>query len=142
MGCGQRHTSAWSQLDVVDSLMEERPDTALQILQAIDVASLGGKEERGRYSLLHAMALDKCWIDTTDFSVIEPATQWYSNHGTPDERLKMWYYQGRIARNADSLDLAMQCYVHASYYIDHARDPRHLPPPRCPKQHSTLYIRL
>ncbi|MCC8038301.1 MAG: hypothetical protein LIP02_09255 [Bacteroidales bacterium] len=122
MGCGQRHTAAWAQLDTADSLMESQPDTALQILQSIDVTTLGGSEERGRYSLLHAMALDKCWIDTTDLGVIDPATQWYTKHGTPDERLKMWYYRGRIARNADSLDIAMQCYIHASEYVDRAVD--------------------
>lgn len=121
-GCGQRHTSAWSKLDTVESIIEERPDSALQILQSLDYATLGGDEERGRYSLLHAMALDKCWIDTTDLTVIDPATQWYAKHGTPDERLKMWYYRGRIAKNADSLDLAMQCYVHASDYINRAVD--------------------
>ncbi len=75
-GCGQRHTAAWELMDTAQALMEDRPDSALAIVEAIDTATLGGAEERGRRSLLHAMALDKSGIDTTDASVIAPALAW------------------------------------------------------------------
>ena len=32
-------------------------------------------------------------------SIIAPAVRYYENHGTPDERLKMYYYSGRIMQN-------------------------------------------
>ena len=32
-------------------------------------------------------------------SIIAPAGRYYENHGTPDERLKMYYYSGRIMQN-------------------------------------------
>ena len=32
-------------------------------------------------------------------SIIAPAVRYYQNHGTSDERLKMYYYSGRIMQN-------------------------------------------
>ncbi len=121
-GCRQRHTAAWELMDTAQALMEDRPDSALAIVEAIDPATLGGAEERGRRSLLQAMAIDKCGIDTTDASIIAPALAWYRDHGTPDDRLKALYYAGRIASNADSLDAAMRHFVAATAYIHQSTD--------------------
>ncbi|MCC8038432.1 MAG: hypothetical protein LIP02_09955 [Bacteroidales bacterium] len=121
-GCAGRHTPAWERLDTAQALLEEHPDSALAIIEAIDPTKLGGAEERGRYSLLHAMAIDKCGIDTTDASLIAPALSRYRHHGTADDRLKALYYAGRIASNADSLDAAMRQFVAASAYIPQATD--------------------
>ena len=50
--------------------MEERPDSALAILQGIEVGDLSGKEEKAKHALLLSMALDKNVIDKTDFEVV------------------------------------------------------------------------
>lgn len=100
MPSGCRHkTAAWNEMDIAENLIETQPDTALSILSAIDKSRLGDKEERARYALLMSMALDKNYIDTTSFAVLQPAIDYYLKHGTPDEKLRTLYYQACIYRN-------------------------------------------
>ena len=113
MTCCGRHRAAWSEMDLADSLMETAPDSALCILDSIDPGSLGGREEKARYALLMSMALDKNYIDTTDFKVLQPAIDYYPEHGTPDERLRTYYYQGRIYTNIADYESAMQLFMKA-----------------------------
>lgn len=60
-------------LNRVESVIEEHPDSALTLLRGVDKASLSSDKERARYALLMSMALDKNYIDTTTFDVIQPA---------------------------------------------------------------------
>ena len=102
--CGGRE---WAGiLDEVESVIQERPDSALQRLRTLNPAQLGTKSQRARYSLLHAMALDKNYIDTTDVSVVMPAVEYYRKHGTADQKMKAWYYLGRIQFNRGDYNAA------------------------------------
>ena len=75
-----------------------------------------------RYALLRSMALDKNYIDTTDFSVLQPAIDYYLTKGTPDQKLRTYYYQGRIYQNAGNDDSAMQAFVNALDLQEKATD--------------------
>ena len=111
-GCA-RHSAAWSEMDKAEALMESRPDSALRILDSIDSGSLDGREENARYALLRSMALDKNYIDTTTFDILQPAIDYYPEHGTADERLRTYYYQGRIYLNRKEYEAAMQSLMKA-----------------------------
>lgn len=69
--CTNRRTQ--SSLDEIALLVQAHPDSALAKLEAIDSTDLDNKAQKAQYSLLYSMALDKNYIDTTDFSVIAPA---------------------------------------------------------------------
>ena len=101
------------KLDIAETLMEERPDSSLFILEGIDMSGLGGDRIKARYALLKSMALDKNYIDTTTFDVLQPAVDYYLKHGNADERLRTLYYMGRIHRNGGNDDSAMQSYLNA-----------------------------
>ena len=118
--CGSREWAG--TLDEVESVIQERPDSALQRLRMLDPAQLGTKSQRARYSLLYAMALDKNYIDTTDVSVVMPAVEYYRKHGTADQKMKAWYYLGRIQYNADNLNAAAVSFAKAERVADGARD--------------------
>ncbi len=83
----------------VESFIHERPDSALAILQGIDTTTLKNKEEKAKHALLLSMALDKNVIDRTDFEVLQPAIDYYQNHGTATNKLRTLYYEGRIYTN-------------------------------------------
>lgn len=102
-------------LTEAERIMEQRPDSALTILRGIDQARLSSKAQRARYALLISQAFDKNYIDTTSFDVIQPALDYYLEKGTPDEKLKTYYYQGRIFQNKEDFDNAMKCFVKALY---------------------------
>ena len=118
--CGSR--GFVETLDEVESVIYERPDSALQRLRTLDPAQFGTKSQRARYSLLHAMALDKNYIDTTDVSVVMPAVEYYRKHGTADQKMKAWYYLGRIQYNADNLNAAAVSFAKAERVADGACD--------------------
>ena len=52
-------------LDNVESFIQERPDSALSVLEGIDKSNLSNKELKARHGLLLSMALDKNFIDLT-----------------------------------------------------------------------------
>lgn len=93
--------------------MESRPDSALSILSDITASELSGKKERARHALLMSMALDKNYIDTATFDVLQPAIDHYLKKGSPDEKIRTYYYKGRIYQNAGDEDNAMAAFVNA-----------------------------
>lgn len=100
-------------LNHVEAVIEVHPDSALTLLRGVDKASLGSDKERARYALLMSMALDKNYIDTTSFDVIQPAIEYYLDRdkGTPDDKHRTYYYQGRIFQNKGNIDQALNSFV-------------------------------
>ncbi|WP_305141275.1 hypothetical protein [uncultured Muribaculum sp.] len=115
-------TRAWDTLDTAENLMCSRPDSALAILSTIDKGGLGDDEEKARYALLMSMALDKNYIDTTSFDVLQPAIDYYLHKGSADERLRTLYYQGRIFLNRSDFDMAMQTFLKANDLKNRCKD--------------------
>ena len=102
--------------------MLSAPDSSLLIIDHIPTENLSDTEQKARYALLKSMALDKNYIDTTTFDVLQPAIDYYLDHGTPDERLRTLYYQGRIFLNKSDFDMAMQCFLKATDLKNECRD--------------------
>ena len=109
-------------LDGVEAIIEENPSEALRRLSAMDTLSLRSKPLKARYALLKSMALDKTYIDKTDFNVIQPAVDYYSKRGSATEKLRAAYYQGRIYQNKGNLGLAMDCFARAESEVEESED--------------------
>ena len=118
----ERHSEHWDTLTEVESYIEEHPDSALVVLEKIDVSELSGKEERAKHALLLSMALDKNVIDKTDFEVLQPAIDYYEDNGSATDKLRMYYYQGRIYQNAGNDAAAMEAFVKAISEGDESND--------------------
>ncbi|MDE6637144.1 MAG: cell division protein FtsL [Muribaculaceae bacterium] len=93
--------------------MESHPDSALSILDSIHTSSIKSKSQKAKYALLMSMALDKNYVDTTTFDVLQPAIDYYLKKGTPDEKLRTYYYQGRIYQNRNDRDSALYSFMRA-----------------------------
>ncbi len=119
---GARKSETYRLLEDVDSYIEARPDSALAVLEGIDKSELTSKELEAKYALLLSQALDKNYIDLQSDSIIAPAVRYYENHGTPDERLKMYYYNGRIKQNSGDSEGAMEMFVKGESYGDECTD--------------------
>lgn len=108
------HSPYRDTLSQVESYIEERPDSALVVLEQMNIPGLSGKEEKAKHALLYSMALDKNVIDKTDFEVLQPAIDYYeSKGGSASDKLRTYYYQGRIYQNQGNDALAMECFVSA-----------------------------
>ena len=108
-----RHSEHWATITEMETIIEERPDSVLGVLQAIDTDELIGDEERAKHALLHSMALDKNYIDKTDFEVLQPAIDYYEDNGTATDKLRTYYYQGRIYQNQGNDASAMRSFINA-----------------------------
>ena len=64
-------------LDDGESYIQERPDSALSVLEGIDKSVLNSRELKARHGLLLSMALDKNFIDLTSDSLIAPVVKYY-----------------------------------------------------------------
>ena len=111
-----------TKLHKADVYMDEHPELALEALEAIDTGALTTRETQAKYALLYSMALDKNYIDVTNDSIIAPAATYYTNHGTADDKLKTYYYLGRIAMNVGDYEKAMTHFVKAEQYADKCKD--------------------
>ncbi len=111
VSCAGNGNGAAARLDSAEALIQSSPDSALTVLRSIDTLTLTTRPIRARYSLLHAMALDKNWIDTTDVNIVMPAVDYYSSHGSADRRAKAYYYLGRVQENGGDLTGAAVSYT-------------------------------
>ena len=110
------------RMDRAESLMESAPDSAMTILDSISLGSLSSQKDKARYALLKSMALDKNYIDATTFDQLQPAIDYYLKKGSPDEKLRTLYYQGRIYQNRKEDEEAMECFIKASDQKDMITD--------------------
>ena len=101
------------QLSSIESYIDTRPDSALVAIRQIDTTALRRRSTTAKYSLLHAIALDKNYIDTADTRVVRPAVDWYSRHGNPEEKLKAWMYLGTEQYNCEQYNKAIISFYRA-----------------------------
>ncbi len=120
--CCRPQSDACERMDMAEEVMNSRPDSAFSILNSIQTGSLDGKKERARYALLKSMSLDKIFVDTTEFDVLQPAIDYYLKKGSADDRLRTYYYQGRIYQNRGENDSAMYSFLKGREFFSQAKD--------------------
>ena len=115
--------SVMRDLSDIESYINEHPDSALSALREFDTTALRTRAVKAKYSLLHAMALDKNYIDTADTRIIQPAVDYYERHGSNEERLKALMYQGTVLQNAGLYNQAIVSLGQAAELSDGINDP-------------------
>ncbi len=111
------------KLQYAESVIQERPDTALTILRSLSGDDLRTSRQRGLHSLLHAKALDKNYIDTTDLGIIEPAVGYFARHNEGDRYAEALFYKGRIYQNDGDNQTAIMYFNEA---LDNTSEDNHI----------------
>ena len=109
-------------LSDIESYIDSRPDSALAAIRQIDTTALHGRAVKAKYSLLHAIALDKNYIDTADTRVVQPAVDYYDRHGSPEQRLNAYMYLGTEQYNAGRYNQAIVSFSHAAEFAEKVDD--------------------
>ena len=91
----------------------ERPDSALAVLESIDRVDLNTARTKAHHALLHAMALDKNYIDVTEDSIAKVATEYYKKHGPRRNYARALYYLGKSYYYNEEYDKAILEYSKA-----------------------------
>ncbi len=120
----------------VESYIMERPDSALSVLESMNKEDLVTHRNKAHHALLHAMALDKNYIDVPDDSIAMVAVDYYQKRGSKSNRARALYYLGksyyynheydkailefskaeRVAQGCDSLYLGMIYFAKSQIY--------------------------
>ena len=119
-GCTNR--VAMEELAYLETRMETNADSVRTALAAMDGNRLRG-EARALHALLYSQALDKCYIDVTNDSLISIATKYYRKGDEPLRALQALYYQGRVMENSQNQRKAIELYTQAMEYVDKVNAP-------------------
>lgn len=92
LSCTSSHVR--NTLADVETYIMDRPDSALIVLDSIDRSLLTTKRLKAHHALLHAMALDKNYIDVSDDSIARVAVDYFSKHGPAKYEARSLYYLG------------------------------------------------
>lgn len=123
-------------LDDIESYIMDRPDSALAVLDSMDRSLLSTDQLRAHHALLHAMALDKNYIDVSDDSIARVAVDYYTRKGPDKYEARALYYLGvayyyqrsydkaileftkaeKVALKSDSLYCGMSKLIQSSVY--------------------------
>ena len=112
-GCGGAHHYD-SRLTAADSLMRDRPDSALRLLEALPHDSLVTEHDRAYRDLLLTQARYRNYITATADSDINCALVYYKRHPKEQEKLTRSYlFKGTVMEELGYPDSAMFYYKQA-----------------------------
>lgn len=92
-GCSH-DSPVMEQLATADSLMMSRPDSALEILDALDMEHVKGQRAHAYYGMLYTQALDKNYLDPDNDSLISLSVDYYRRHHDDGKLMRSLFYQG------------------------------------------------
>ncbi len=107
IGCTRSAKEATEALTRAEAVMEETPDTALNILTRLDTAGLKTDRDRALYALLYTQARDKSYMDDTSAVLINRAVDYYRSNNDAHYTMLADYYKGRIHENAQDYGEAL-----------------------------------
>ncbi len=99
------------QLQLADSLINKRPDSALYILKKLSIEKISNKSAKAMYALLLTEALDKNFKFHHNDSLILIAVDYYKNNKDNHLRTKAYYYLGRVYQANKEYVKATEAYL-------------------------------
>ena len=101
-------------LDTAQRIINDRPDSALAMLDSLEPSSHDfSTENLRRWQLLRLMAQNKCDTVFSDDSLQKELVKYYDRHGTPNERMTAHYLLGRAYSDMGEAPRALQCFLNA-----------------------------
>ena len=118
LGSCRQSTDTASVLVEAETLMNERPDSALTLLKSIPSPEQLTGLAQARYALLYSQALDKNYIDTANDSLIQIAVNYYKDRDDAKSKFYAYYYLGRVHVNGNRLDQATLAFMNAEQEVE------------------------
>lgn len=111
-----------NSLSRAEGLMAESPDSAKTVLDSIKRTDLKNRALKARFALLYSQAMDKCYIDTDNDSLISVALNYYSKRGSDHEKALAYYYNSIIFTNQNNIETTIENLVKAQEYAEKTDD--------------------
>lgn len=118
LGSCRQSTETASVFEEAESLMNEKPDSALTLLKSIPAPEKLTGHAQARYALLYSQALDKNYIDTANDSLIQIAVNYYKDRSDVKAKFYAYYYLGRVYVNGNQYDKATLAFINAEQEVE------------------------
>lgn len=112
ISCSCTHNNV-NPLSQADSLMQSRPDSALNILRSVMQPESMNEENRAMYALLLTQAMDKNHLPHTNDSLIRIAVKFYQQEADKDKKAQSFFYLGRVYQETNDTLGAIEAYLDA-----------------------------
>lgn len=100
-----------SKLTLADKIMQEKPDSALSVLNKINGKNIWLSCDKALYSLLLTEALYKTGVDETNDSLISIAVNYYKLKEQDPLRARAYYQKGMIQANGNNYSDALLSFM-------------------------------
>ena len=123
LSCGRENPALRS----VAGLVEDRPDSALYLLDGVNRAELASDREKAKYDFLCAEAFYRSYffLDDPAEAALERACLYFDKNGPALERMRAWELMGTAQTAADRYDIGMASFRRAGAVareIEHSRN--------------------
>ena len=121
--CGKRgpHEALFQE---VETIVNERPDSALALLETIERPETLPEREWARYALLSTEAHDKNYDLHSSDSTINQVVAYYDKNGNSHQKARAYYYKGRVYNDMGNLKEALDAYSFAEHHVERTSDYR------------------
>ena len=109
-------------LNRAEAVMNEHPDSALNLLRTLTFDDFRKESNRARYALLHSQALDKNYIDVMSDSLISVAVEYYKDKDDVRSKFLSYYYMGRVHANGERYLQATSCLMESEQLVEEVGD--------------------
>ena len=106
----------------VETIVNERPDSALALLETIERPETLPEREWNWRALLWTQARDKLFIRHTSDTLINRVAAYYDKHGDNHQKALAYYYKGRVNNDLGKLEEATTAYLTAYDYVKETDD--------------------
>lgn len=111
-GCHNQKTM--NELEAISQMADEHPDSALAMLKACeDKVPRWQRSDRMCYELVKLKAQNKANVLFTSDSIAKEVADYYSFHGTSNERMLAYYLLGRVYSDMGEAPQALQAFYDA-----------------------------
>lgn len=118
------HHPATPELALAEQLMEQKPDSALKVIQQIKNPEGLSSREHALYCLFLTLANDKNYITHTSDSVIKIAVNYFDKQNDPKYKMLAYYCMGRVNTDLQDALQAQECYLKALEFGEESKDIR------------------
>lgn len=109
-------------MDIVEQLVEQHPDSALNLLDSLVYPANLNKRQYNRYMLLELQAKDKSYKDITSDTTIWSVKSYYLQKKDYSNAAMAAYYCGRVSTEQARYDRALYHYLEAEKYVSYSEN--------------------
>jgi len=119
--CNNKNTMPLLLLEA-ESLIQQYPDSSLNILEKIEYPEELPKEQFATWCLLITQAKDKSYIKHTTDSIIAIAVDYFEDKNNVERKVLSYYYMGRVSQDLRNAPKAQDYYLKALNASDNSTD--------------------